>query len=263
MAEAFAVTPLKTLLKSPFQGPNWRNSFLIGSALTLAGFFIPFIPLVFVYGYALETMRRAVKGRDLELPAWDDWGQLGVDGLRLILVSLVYLLPGTIIFFGGWVLYFAGSFLFPILAGVAGEQSSGLAPILVMLGVFGSLGILMLSMFLGFLLILLGSIPLPVATGHFVARDQIVGAFRVREWWPLLRSNKLGYFAAWVVILGLLAAYYFVISMAYYTLILCCLIPLISAPVSFYVLLIGAALFGQTYRESTTLLETEHEDSTV
>jgi hypothetical protein len=84
----------------------------------------------------------------------------------------------------------------------------------------------------------------------------------VREWWPLLRLNKLGYFAAWIVILGLLAAYYFVTSMAYYSLILCCLIPLISAPVSFYTLLIGAALFGQTYRESTTLLEAEYANST-
>jgi hypothetical protein len=253
MPDTTAITPLKPLFKFPFQGPNWRNNFLIGAALTFAASIVPLVPLIFVYGYALQIMRRAIEGQELELPAWDDWGKLAVDGLRLTLVGLAYLLPGILVFIVGWILYIAGSVALPLLMAAAEEGGEAAVGVLVMFSVFGSLAVLMLSMFLGSLLILLGLVPLPVATAHFAAQDKVAAAFRVREWWPLLRINKLGYFIAWVVIAGLMAIWNFAVAMAYYTLVLCCLVPLLGAPLGFYLLLIGAALFGQVYRESTAM----------
>jgi hypothetical protein len=82
----------------------------------------------------------------------------------------------------------------------------------------------------------------------------VAAAFRVREWWPLLRANKLGYLIAWVVVAGLMALSYAALIMVYYTLVLCCFIPLLMAPAGFYVSLVSAALFGQTYRESVAML---------
>jgi hypothetical protein len=254
MPEAIATTPLKTLFKFPFQGPNWRNRFIVGAALTLAAYIVPILPLIFVHGYILGIIRRAIEGQDLALPAWDDWGKLGVDGLRLTLVGLAYLLPGILVFFVGWFLYFVTSFAFPMLAAAAEGGGDAMVGLLVMLGVFGSLAVLMLSMFVGSILVLLGAIPLPVATCHFAAHDKVAAAFRVGEWWPFLRVNKLGYFVAWVVVFGLVAVLYLVITLAYYTCVLCCFIPLLAAPIGFYVSLISAALFGQLYRESTEML---------
>jgi len=251
MPEASAVTPLKALLRFPFQGSNWRNNFLIGAALRLAASFVPILPSIFVYGYALRIVRRAIEGGELELPAWDDWGKLGTDGLRLMLVGLVYLLPGTLVIVAGWTLYMVAAFSSPLLMAAAGEQGQGG---LVVLGIFGSFVIMMLCMLLGSILLLLGSIPLPVAMAHFVARDQVAAAFRVREWWPLLRANKLGYLAAWVVMLGLVSVLYLAVMAAYYSVVLCCFIPVLAAPLTFYAGLIGGALFGQTYRESTSML---------
>jgi hypothetical protein len=119
---------------------------------------------------------------------------------------------------------------------------------------FGSMAIFLLSLFFGFILILLALIPLPAAMAHFVAQDKVAAGFRVREWWPLLRANRSGYFAAWVVVFGLITILNFAIVLAYYSVVLCCLIPFLAAPISFYVSVVALALFGQTYRESRTLL---------
>jgi hypothetical protein len=254
MPEIAATSALKPLLKFPFQGPDWRNRFLIGAAVTLAGFFVPLLPMIFVYGYTVSIMRRAIQGQDLELPAWDDWGKLGLDGLRLLVVSLAYTLPGILVLAAGWFLYMITSFAFPLLmSGASGRGGGGMAA-LAMLAMFGSLAIFLFSLFLGFILILLALIPLPAAMAHFVAQDKVAAGFRVREWWPLLRANRSGYFAAWVVVFGLITILNFAIALAYYSVVLCCLIPFLAAPISFYVSAVALALFGQTYRESQAML---------
>jgi hypothetical protein len=254
MPEIAATSALKPLLKFPFQGSDWRNRFLIGTAVTLAGFFVPLLPMIFVYGYTVAIMRRAIQGQDLELPTWNDWGKLGLDGLRLAVVSLVYTLPGIFVLIAGWFLYMITSFAFPLLmSGASGRGGEGMAGLAV-LAMFGSMAIFLLSLFFGFILILLALIPLPAAMAHFVAQDKVAAGFRVREWWPLLRANRSGYFAAWVVVFGLITILNFAIVLAYYSVVLCCLIPFLAAPISFYVSVVALALFGQTYRESRTLL---------
>jgi hypothetical protein len=252
ITEIAATSALKPLLKAPFQGPDWRNRFLTGTALTLAGFFIPLLPLVFVYGYTAAIMRRAIQGQDLELPAWGDWGKLGLDGLRLAVVSLAYMLPGILVLSAGWFLYMIVSFAFPLLMSGAGNRGGEGMLALAMLS---SMAIFLLSFFLGFILILLALVPLPAAMAHFVAQDKVAAAFRVREWWPLLKANRSGYFAAWVVVFGLITILNFAIVLAYYSIVLCCLIPFLAAPVSFYVSVVALALFGQTYRESRAMVE--------
>lgn len=252
MSEAATITSLKALFKFPFKGPAWQSRFIVGTALILASFLVPIVPAIFVSGYILKIMRQAIEREDLTLPAWDDWGRLAMDGLRVTLISLVYLLPGVIVSFGGMALYFASSLAFPLLMAVVEEGSN--AALLLPLLFFASLAIMFLSLFAGSLLFVLGMIPLPMATAHFAAQDKVAAAFRVREWWPLLRTNKLGYFIAWVIVAGLAAILYLVLMLAYYTVVLCCFIPVLGAPIGLYLYLVSAALFGQTYRESAALL---------
>ncbi len=258
MTDTIGTPSLKALLKFPFQGSNWKNNFIIGAALTFANSLLPLVPMLFISGYTLRVMRQAIEGREPALPAWDDWGKLATDGLQVMSINLVYLLPAGLVWIGGWGLYVITSFAMPILmsAGGRGHASSTL-PGLAMLAIFGSFAIMMISMFVGSLLLVLGAIPLPVATSHFVAQDKVSAAFRVREWWPFLRVNKMGYFVGWVVIMGLAAILYYALTLAYTTVILCFVIPFLMAPTIFYLSLISAALFGQTYRESATLLEAQ------
>ncbi|HEY84273.1 MAG TPA: DUF4013 domain-containing protein [Chloroflexi bacterium] len=262
MSETITLSPLKTLFKFPFQGPDWRNRFIVGAALIFAGFAIPIVPGIFVFGYTLQIMRQVIEGRELELPAWDDWGKFGVDGLRLLVVGLAYLLPGLLVMFIGFAAYFGMLFSLPFINS-ANEGA-------FMLLMFGSMGVMMLSMTLGMLLLILGFIPLPAATAHFVAEDKVSAAFKVRQWQSLIKVNKLGYFATWVVVLGLAMVLYQLFIVVYSTIILCWLLPLLIAPIGFYIQVVGAAVFAQTYRESKAMAaeeqvalpeETEPEDS--
>jgi len=123
----------------------------------------------------------------------------------------------------------------------------------------GSMAIMFVSMFVGSILTLLGAIALPVALSHTVAEDDLVAAFRVRQWWGILKADKLGYFISWVIIAGLMGILYLILMLAYSTLVLCCLLPILMAPVGLYIMLIGAALFGQTYRESRALLAVQEQ----
>jgi hypothetical protein len=248
--ETTTIPSLKSVFQFPFREPDWQNRFIIGSALIFASFIIPIVPLVFVCGYLVQVTRLAIEEEKLTLPTWDDWGTLGIDGLRMMVVGLAYSLPGLAIFLGGMGLYFITSFAIPLTAIEGGRDIETLIPLMM----FGSMAIMFLSMFVGTLAMILGTIPLPMATAHFVAQDELSAAFRLREWWPLLRVNKMGYFVAWVVVAGLMAIVYLVFMLAYYSVVLCCFTPILIAPIGFYLYLVGAGLFGLIYQESKQIL---------
>jgi len=258
MSTEMKMDSLKNLLRFPFRDPDWQSRFVIGIGLSLAGAFIPILPTLFVYGYVLQVMRQAIEGERVHLPEWDNWGDLGLDGLRATVVSLVYYLPGFVIMFGGMAIYMVVPFAFPLLFGFGGEdQTLSLAfPFLLLAG----MAIMFLAMFVGMVVTYVGMGLLPAALGHTVVHREVSAGFRLRQIWALIRVNMVGYFAAWVIVAGLGAMLYMVVMMAYMAVFLVFLFPLVMIlimPVSFYVQLVMAALFGQTYRESVEILSAE------
>lgn len=253
MSEAITTTSLKSTFRFPFRGEGWQNRFFVGVALTFANLLVPIIPSLLVSGYTLRVMRRVIQGEEPTLPAWEDWGGLLMDGLRRLAVGLVYMLPGILVSFGGILLYFVVTFSFPFLAAFAEEQR-GLVVMFALLFLV-SMVALFLSIFLGSALTILGFIPLPVATAHFVAHDEVSAAFRVREWFRLLWANKLGYMIAFVIVAGLIAIMYVAVMLTVYTFILLPLMYLVALPFGFYFSLVSAVVFGQTYRESVAIVE--------
>ena len=261
MSETMSILSLKKLFRFPFQAPNWQSRFVVGTALILANYVIPIVPAIFLAGYALRVMRQTLAGQEPELPAWDDWGELAKDGLRAMLAGLVYFLPALIVFAVGVAVYFIGNLYLPLTASSSGDPDQMLAGLPAI--VLGSMAILFVSMLVGIVLSLLGAIAMPAATAHFVAQDELRAAFRVRQWWRILRTDMLGYFISWVIIAGLFAVLYSGAMLAYYTIVLCCLIPILTAPITLYVLLVGAALFGETYRESAAELLNREQEKAV
>jgi hypothetical protein len=241
---------LERYLTFPIQGVGWPRRFVTGSGLVLASYFVPIVPMLFVYGYTLRIMQASLQGQELTMPAWIDWGKLGVDGLRLSVISLAFSLPGLIVLAGGVALYVASMSLWPSAVALRWQGNSATGTALILVGLLSGMGLLLLTTLLGTLLIVAGGIVLPSATAHFVAKDRLVAAFRVREWWPLLRRNPTGYLSAWVIVFGLAAAVFVALNLSYYTIVLCCLIPFIGSPLTFYVMVVSAALFGETYRDS-------------
>jgi hypothetical protein len=269
VSDELTTSSLKDLVSFPFKQRDWLGRFLVG-VLLYAACFVPLLGLVasvVIIGYIIQIMRQASQGEELSMPAWDDWGGLFKDGLQGVVVNIVYLLPGFIVFYGGMFLYFAlffGVNLFlPFAAQEGSDASLAAFAILFIVMFFGSFVIMFLSMGLGLLLMMLGMVPLPMALAHFSAQGSLSVAFRVKEWWPLLRANKLGYFVAWVIVTGVGSVVYLmlmplivVFSFAFI------LVPMgmllfyvVLAPVYFYVSLVAAAVFGRTYRESVALAE--------
>jgi len=251
MPDSVSVSSLRTLLKFPFSTPGWTNRFLVGTALLWAGMFVPIIPIVFVAGYVVRVARRVIQGEPPALADWNDWNQLALDGLRAMVIGLAYMAPSFIVMMGGLLLYmgvwFGGVFA------VAGNQTESAGATFFAL-LLVAMAILFLSMFAGWLLWALGLTPLPAALMHFAAQDRLGAAFQPGKWWEVVRADKWGYLAAWVIMLGLWGLMGILIMVLYSTLILCAILPFITAPLSLYMLLVGAAAFGQAYRDGAAQL---------
>lgn len=249
--DSSAVGSLKRVLAFPFRQEGWQGRFVIGSALILASFFIPVLPALFAAGYVLLALRQVIEGQEPSLPEWQDWGRLLGDGFKSWLVSLVYLLPAMLAFVIGFAAYFAATFNL-IVATETGAPGAADASVV---GILLAMVILFACTAIGMLLLILGWIPLPMALCNLAARERLASAFYLREIAHRIGADPAAYLAAWVVVFGLAGLVYTVGMLGYYTVVLICLLPVLTAPLSFYVLLIGAALFGQLYRETAAALE--------
>jgi hypothetical protein len=244
MTNSFTSDDLMALAKFPFKDPRWQTKFLIGSLLILAGYFIPIIPGIFLYGYAFQIMRRIIveKGEPY-LPEWDDWGKFFTDGGKLIGAVFIYSLPLLVLMCGGYGLFFA------LNLGTAAISSDpeAASPAMVVLPLAGA-GIMLISLTIGMILALLLGMLLPVAIGHLVATNDFAAAFRVREWWPIFKANWSGYLISYALLLGFWMVFSFAIQLLVFTVILCCLVPFIMIFITMYLTVIGSVLFGQAYR---------------
>jgi hypothetical protein len=244
-----STSAIKPFFRFPFQGRQSKERFWIGTGLIVAGFFIPIIPGLLVFGYVLRILRSTSQGEEPSMGAWDDWSGMLSLGFRGAVVYLVFVLPALLVFLFGYAAYF-GSFLAIPLAASSDPDAAAAS----VLAVFAGMGAMFLSLAIGFILLMLGLIPLPASVSHFVAKDQLGAAFRVREWWPILKGNWLGYFICFVTVAGILGITYFASFALYYTIILACLAVLIMIPITFYAMLVGGALFGETYRQGAESL---------
>ena len=72
---------------------DWYKVVILGF-LILISFFI--IPIFLVLGYTFRVIKASLAGFE-ELPAFDEWGKMLVEGIKLFLVYLIYFLPAIII----------------------------------------------------------------------------------------------------------------------------------------------------------------------
>jgi Protein of unknown function (DUF4013) len=72
---------------------NWSKVVILG-VLFLISIFI--IPLFLGLGYIFRVIKSSLMGVE-ELPTFDSWGEMMIDGLKLFLVYLIYTLPALIV----------------------------------------------------------------------------------------------------------------------------------------------------------------------
>jgi hypothetical protein len=88
---------------------------------------------------------------------------------------------------------------------------------------------------------------MPPALAHVAVRREFGAFFRVGEWWRILRANLGGFLAAMFYTAGMYMMIMFGFQILYMTIILCLVIPLLMAPVTFFMMVVFARLIGQAY----------------
>ncbi|MFN2226762.1 MAG: DUF4013 domain-containing protein [Anaerolineae bacterium] len=207
-----------------FEDENWIVKVLIGAgifAVALLFSWVILIPLVIgmaiLGGYQMEIVRRVIRGEVDGLPEWDDWGKLIADGLKYIVIGIVYALPAIIV-----------SLCLGVPAGILAEDSPGLSSALSLL-----------SSCLGILWGIVISIVLPAAVAFFVDEDELGAAFRFGDVLAFVRNNLSTYLVTFVMswvasIVGSLGS------------LLCGIGVLATVPYSYMVI---GHLYGQAYVE--------------
>jgi hypothetical protein len=169
-------------IRYPWKGEDNLKNVANGGVLTLLGVFL--LPMFFVLGYGLEVIRRVSDGDVAEPPAWEDWGTLFVDGLKVFVITVVYsLIPAAIFAFAVF------SWFVPVVVSNGSEPSGGLAA----LGFLVGLLVFLLSMVVA----LAFAYVVPAAIAAFARTDRLGSAFSPSQ----LRSigGHRGFAVAWVV----------------------------------------------------------------
>ncbi|MHB9031738.1 MAG: DUF4013 domain-containing protein [Anaerolineae bacterium] len=244
MAGTISTANLQSALSFVIQDKKWGSKVLIAGLMALLCCIIPIIPVLLLLGYQARIMRRITNedGKPA-LPDWNNWGDMFIDGLRLLAINIIYLLPGILVFLFGYVALFASA-----IGGAAMARHAGDGP--------GLVGVLFMWFFFGFGILLgmagyLFSVPAQV---HAISKSQFSAAFDFRAWWRVFKSNWIGFVLAIVVVFGLSQAMGLVFAVAWLTICLICLTPFIIIAVMVYTLLVTSALYALAYREGTDIL---------
>lgn len=237
------LTSIKTYLTFPMRDREASNRFAIGAALSAANFIIPIVPAIFVAGYLIRVMRRTLEEHEPGMPAWEDWGKLFWDGFRIMIVSWIYFLPAMLVSIFGFACYMVTMMAMSFNAGEGDSAFFLVFPLAFM--------IMFLSMFLGMFLNILAAVPFPAATANFAAKDRFSAAFQFQELLKPVRRNGMGYFVAWVILMGLFGLAYLAYMLLYMSVFLCFLSTFAMAILAYYAMLVGASLFAEAYMQGS------------
>ncbi|HTX91776.1 MAG TPA: DUF4013 domain-containing protein [Anaerolineales bacterium] len=254
MASDVTLEGVKKVVFFPFKGEKWAIKALIGSALFFLCSFIPIIPAIPLDGYFVRIMKRIIlQDEDPALPEWDDWGTLFLDGIKLLGVTFIYLLPALILTTGGYILFMILdlSMVFSIPSQTSAPSNLLPSITLSMLGMFGGLIIVMLGMGLMYITLLI----IPPAVGNMIARDSFGAAFQIKDWWPVFKANLSGYILAIALGIGLISLAYIVCAFLYMTIILWILLPFVFSFIIFVFGTISFSLYAVAYRDGLRKLQ--------
>ncbi|MGQ9490756.1 MAG: DUF4013 domain-containing protein [Anaerolineae bacterium] len=157
-----------------FEDPDWLRKLGIGTLVGLASIvFMPLliglIPLIILVGYALDTLRNVMDGRERPLPEWEDWGGFLLRGFRLSAAFFVWALPAILV-------------AIPLFLGsVLADQGRGMEAIGVVLIVCSSCLLILWGLFLALIS--------PAIYARVARLENFSAAFEFGKIWAFTRDN--------------------------------------------------------------------------
>jgi len=204
--------------KFPFADPNWVVKIIIGTVLS-------WIPIVnfFSFGNAYRVFKKVLNKGEPALLEWDDWGGFFMDGLKVFVIYLIYMIVPIILMFAGQGLI--GSAMYKMAMGGSGGAAMVLGWIIYIIAII-------LSICLGIIM--------PMAVAYFAKNNEEFGVvFRFKE---IIASvfKVIGDYILVIVIavgVGVVFAVTFMI-----------IIGFVLLPISmFYLMVVFATLYGQAF----------------
>lgn len=227
----------------PFREEKWLGNMAIAGLFGLIG--LIFFPAYIVFaGQMTRLMKQTMQGEEPTLTNWEDFGQILVEGLKVVVVGFVYYLPITLLICVMFGLFFA---IVPIGALASENEALTGSAIAAMIGVYGLSFVLMGVMtLLSFALAFLSMIGIT----RMVANDSLSSAFELREVWELAKGGFKNFIIAFLVGYALYMGASIILMIATYTIILACLTPLLIGAVYYFGALQFGALYGSAYRQT-------------
>jgi hypothetical protein len=180
---------LSKALTYMFEDEKWSSKGLLAVVIAM----IPVLNFAWV-GYSLDVLRNVTEGNDA-LPEWDDIGGKFVDGLKLILARLVYLIPVFILLFFPTILL-----LIPL---AASRNGNGAALLWVIFGL-----IFFFFFCIAMLYCLAVSIISPAITIHYSHAKTFGSCFHFKEIFHVMGNDFGMFMLAWVgaIVVGILTS---------------------------------------------------------
>lgn len=151
----------------PKDGEGGLKTIGIGGVLLFPLVAMFLIPLLIAMGYLVRATDAAIRGEDA--PVFDDWGDLLADGIKLVVVWIVY-------FFVPFVVYVVGVVVTVESVPTATRTPAQTAPEVGSVGLVGPLLLLF-----SFLLFLVVGYFAPAGIANFAYTDRLGAAFSVGE----------------------------------------------------------------------------------
>jgi hypothetical protein len=216
-----------------FDDPEWVSKTVIGAVLSI----VPILNFT-VVGYELRLIRNVSQGQARPLPAWDDIGEMFVEGLWLGIARLIYALP---VIFGivlGIMTFYGSIFVGAVAADSQRGDPNNAAAVFIPLAFLGG------SVFCGLAILysLVFSFLSPAIAANFVRHKTFASCFNFGQIIALIRRNPNPYLMVWVT--ALLAGFIY-LGISSVSSFLLCLNFLVLYPAIFWVYTMIAHAVGQ------------------
>lgn len=190
------------------------------------------VPLFLVLGYALRTIKESTE-EGTEPPAFDNWGAMFIDGLKYLVVSIVYSVIPLIVM---------GVGITSTIASIPSYDMIGSGAAYASL-IFGS-GL----SFVGLLLWLVIVVILNIAIANMAHKGEFGAAFKFGEIFQLIGSIGWGKYIIWYIVLIVIAMLLSIVSgiVAVIPLLGFILIILLVEP---YLIIFSSRAIGLIYKE--------------
>ncbi|MEW5720919.1 MAG: DUF4013 domain-containing protein, partial [Chloroflexota bacterium] len=213
-----------------FKDADWKNKFLIGSLMFLAGYIVPIVGglgMLVAFGYGLSILRALARGETPTPPKWDRYELFFLDGVKAVLAGVGYAIPVILGTLGAFA-FLLGGVVVSIFSRVNADRASAVAfPTPLLCGGLGFFALLMLVNVLS----LIFAIPLAIAVGQYARTGSIRAAYRLDQVWKIFHANVDGFIVALVLYWAIGIGLSIVTVILYFTVVLCLLSEFVAAPI--------------------------------